>query len=275
MKITVLIDNKPSDDSMLFYEHGLSFYLETEEYRILCDMGASSNFLVNAGLLNIDLSKIDFAFLSHGHADHSGGLLDYLQDFDKKCVYLSGRILDATYFSSRRGIKRDISTANKNLVPYQERLKLLDRSIWITPNVAAVYTVDFSFSQPYGNRFLTKVEDNVETLDDFSHELSLAIRTPKGLVIVSSCSHGGAINIMNSCSRFTGVDNIYAFIGGFHLVDSEHTAQEIDTFLQEVHNMYPDVLFYTGHCTCDVAKQTLQQGNANIRSFKTGTIINL
>lgn len=275
MKITVLIDNKPSDDGMLLSEHGLSFYLEAEEYRILCDMGASSNFLVNARLLNIDLSKIDFAFLSHGHADHSGGLLDYLQNFDKKCVYLSSRILDATYFSSRRGVKRDISTDVKNLLPCRERLNLLDRSIWITPNVAAVYTDDFSFTQPYGNRFLTKVEGNVETLDDFTHELSLAIRTPKGLVIVSSCSHGGAINIMKSCSRFTGVDNICAFIGGLHLVDSEYTAQEVDSFLHEVQNLYPDVLFYTGHCTCDVAKQALQQGGANIGFFKTGTIINL
>lgn len=270
MIIQVLIDNAPSDDLMLKPEHGLSFYIETEGNRILCDMGASGMFLGNAKQMGIDLACIDLAFVSHGHADHTGGLLEYLDTFEHSDVYLSNRVFEAEYFSSRRGMKRNISTQASISKIYQNRLCFVCESTWITPFIAAVYTDIHDYSQPYGNRFLTKVVGNEETMDDFSHELSLAIQTPKGLVIVSSCSHGGAVNIMKSCCKFTGEDTVCAFIGGLHLVDSEYMTQEVQTLSEELLNNYPAVQIYTGHCTCDAAKEALKEKGLNIHFFQTG-----
>ena len=270
MIIQVLIDNAPSDDLMLKPEHGLSFYIETEGNRILCDMGASGMFLGNAKQMGIDLACIDLAFVSHGHADHTGGLLEYLDTFEHSDVYLSNRVFEAEYFSSRRGMKRNISTQASISKIYQNRLCFVCESTWITPFIAAVYTDIHDYSQPYGNRFLTKVVGNEETMDDFSHELSLAIQTPKGLVIVSSCSHGGAVNIMKSCCKFTGEDTVFAFIGGLHLVDSEYMSQEVQALSEELLNNYPAVQIYTGHCTCDAAKEALKEKGLNIHFFQTG-----
>lgn len=65
MKWTVLSDNR-SNDSRLSTEHGLSVLLQTEQHRILLDTGASDVFIRNAELLGIDLSDVDYVFISHG-----------------------------------------------------------------------------------------------------------------------------------------------------------------------------------------------------------------
>ncbi len=77
MKWTVLSDNR-SNDSCLFTEHGLSILLETERHKILLDTGASDVFIKNAEQLGLDLSTVDYVFISHGHSDHAGGLRSLL-----------------------------------------------------------------------------------------------------------------------------------------------------------------------------------------------------
>ena len=273
VKINVLIDNQPSNDGLLEYEHGLSFYIETGCSRVLCDMGASDKFMFNASCMGIDLSEIDFAFVSHGHADHTGGLSDYLKAFGEKQVYLSERISKEMYFSSRRGSRRDISTERSVFEIHQDRLVLLKDSCWITPEIAAVYTDVHEHSQPFGNAFLSKKVHGEESLDDFGHELSLAVLTKKGLIIVSSCSHGGAVNIIKSCCRFTGMSYVYAFVGGLHLVDGEHTVSEVESFVKEMKTEYPDINIYTGHCTGELARKELVNRALDVQIFKTGDVV--
>ena len=66
--ITTLVENCVYGRK-LQAEHGLSLYIETSEHRLLFDTGASDLFIRNARLLHIDLQKVDYLILSHGHSD--------------------------------------------------------------------------------------------------------------------------------------------------------------------------------------------------------------
>ena len=83
MKWTVLSDNRTQNPS-LETEHGLSILLETEKHRFLLDTGASDVFIRNAEKMGIDLSMVDYVFISHGHSDHAGGLLHLMAIMTKR-----------------------------------------------------------------------------------------------------------------------------------------------------------------------------------------------
>ena len=78
MKIINLIENIQGSQDVLF-EHGLSFYIETLKHKLLADCGQTDAFLKNAQSMEIDLKKVDTVILSHGHYDHSGGILPFTE----------------------------------------------------------------------------------------------------------------------------------------------------------------------------------------------------
>ena len=73
MIIKTLVEDTTSKNN-LRSEHGLSLYIETSGKKILFDSGTSGLFMENAIKMGIDISKIDYAIISHGHNDHGGGL---------------------------------------------------------------------------------------------------------------------------------------------------------------------------------------------------------
>ena len=111
MKWTVLSDNRRCDDS-LETEHGLSILLETKKHRILLDTGASDVFIRNAERLRvgasagmkmgIDLSMVDYVFISHGHSDHAGGLKHLMKKINNAQVIVSPHAINGKFFSRYR-----------------------------------------------------------------------------------------------------------------------------------------------------------------------------
>jgi len=79
-RITTLVENSVAQSGQaLLAEHGLSFYIEEGNRKILFDTGQNLVISNNARVLGIDLSQIDTVVLSHGHYDHSGGLKSILE----------------------------------------------------------------------------------------------------------------------------------------------------------------------------------------------------
>ncbi len=92
--------------------------------------------------------------------------------------------------------------------------------------------------------------------DDFSHEQSLVLETEKGIVILNSCSHGGAVNIIREVSATFPDKRIHALIGGSHLFNKPES--EIRLLAHEIKQTGID-LVCTGHCTKERAYRIMKQ----------------
>ncbi len=275
-RITVLIDNTPSrEETSLRAEHGLSFYIEKEGKKILCDTGLTGAFMDNAARMGIDLSACDFTFISHGHNDHTGGLDKLLKSTEKVPVFMHGNIAGERYYSSRREEKRDISCTCPFIGDYMERITFLRESKEIAEGIYAIGNIGGIHPRPAGNRFLTAMSDGKEYPDNFAHEMSLALTTKKGVVVISPCSHCGALNIMEEAMRITGCHKIAAFVGGLHFVEGEGCREEALEFTGHVTLHYPETVICTGHCTCDTAKEVLAANMKKIEFFSTGTVLEI
>ena len=78
MRLFTLVENTQGQGGCIC-EHGLSIYIETQRHRLLVDCGQTDAVVSNARALGIDLAAVDTVILSHGHYDHSGGILPFSQ----------------------------------------------------------------------------------------------------------------------------------------------------------------------------------------------------
>ena len=108
MQWTVLADNRTQNPS-LQTEHGLSILFETDKHRILLDTGASDIFIRNAVKMGIDLSTVDYVFISHGHSDHAGGLKHLMEINNTAQVIVSPDAVSGRFYS-KRGNLHSITT---------------------------------------------------------------------------------------------------------------------------------------------------------------------
>ena len=108
MTWTVISDNRSSNPA-LETEHGLSILLQTERHKILLDTGASDVFMRNAEQMGINLSDVDYVFISHGHSDHAGGLRYLLEHNRQARIIVSPDAMSGKFFS-KRGNLHSITT---------------------------------------------------------------------------------------------------------------------------------------------------------------------
>ena len=134
MKWTILSDNR-SSDSRLSTEHGLSILLETERHKILLDTGASDVFIKNAEQLGIDLSDVDYVFISHGHSDHAGGFRYILEHNKQVKVIVSPDAMSGKFFS-KRGNLHSITTEWPEIG--DDRLILINQTFEITEGIHVI-----------------------------------------------------------------------------------------------------------------------------------------
>ena len=227
MKVVTLMENTACRDGFRC-EHGLSLYLETGSHKILFDAGQSEAFAENAEKLGVDLSKVDFAVLSHGHYDHGGGLGKFLQIHPKAPVYVS-RYAFEPHYSTNGYIGLDL-----NLRDHQRILPVAEETV-----IAEGITLCHLHTAPTDTAGLTVEEDGIRKPDDFRHEQYLMIHEHGKKILISGCSHKGILQIMEAFHPDI-------LIGGFHFmkIESEEVLETAARKLQEY-----DTVYYTGHCT--------------------------
>ena len=252
MKITTLIENNSLNQN-LKSEHGLSLYVETGNHKILFDTGQSDLFLKNAKKLNIDLKEVDMVVISHGHYDHLGGLIHFLQFNKKAKIYLKKEIFDFQYFSIRKGKKKNIGYS-ADLLEYNSRFVFVDNKLHALDNLHFISDTDRKFPLPKGNKILFKESEGQLIHDDFNHELIFVINSLNGLYVFCGCAHNGILNTVSTVQKFLPNFNIHKIIGGFHLIEQNEfveteTDNEILSIASELKRLTAGATFFTGHCT--------------------------
>lgn len=219
VRITILCDNSVGPISGTLGEHGFAALIEQSDGEpLLFDTGQGLTLLHNAARMNKALAAVNKVVLSHGHYDHSGGLLPLLQATGGKEVFAHDAI-----FSPRHRIK-DNGESYAIGIPFAKSVYEeagaqfnLSRSFReITPNIMLTGEVPRVTAFEKGDQGLYcdcvgQVPDT--TLDD----QSLIIDTKKGLVLLLGCCHAGLVNTLEHIANLLGRRTLYALIGGTHL----------------------------------------------------------
>jgi 7,8-dihydropterin-6-yl-methyl-4-(beta-D-ribofuranosyl)aminobenzene 5'-phosphate synthase len=239
-------------------EHGFSALIcarrGDKSGTVLLDTGASRECILhNTKALGIDMADIQALVLSHGHSDHTGGLpalLSQLGGGGITLVFHPDALLKRKVISPGGG-ERDISPppiadlqgGNINMISTAGPTLLADNAILVSGEIAR--TTDFEKGFP--NHCIERggVWENDPLIRD-DQCIVVNVRG-QGLVIVTGCGHAGIINTIRHARALTGVQRVFAVIGGLHLSGGpfEKIIPETIAELKEIGPKY----IMPGHCT--------------------------
>ncbi len=251
-RVTILYDAF-GKSSLLKKDWGFAAFVEYGGKRVLFDTGNNADiFAHNVEVSGVDLEKLDFAIISHRHGDHTSGL-NYLLSVNptlriyapKEGFGVFGAALPGTFY------RRDESLPGyMRYYDGQSPEKLIFGTPW---PVASFVWIDSLTEVTPGIFVISTVSETPGTLE--LRELSLAIRTPKGLVLVVGCSHPGIEKILDAS---VAIDkHVHLIIGGFHLVTTGDA--EISRVATVLYSQWKVDRVAPGHCTGEVTFSALQE----------------
>ncbi|MDQ7094389.1 MBL fold metallo-hydrolase [Desulfosporosinus sp. PR] len=222
LKVTILVENTVGVTNGVVAEWGLSMLLDFGDERILLDTGEQGNIVKNARALGIDLRQVDKLVLSHGHYDHTGGLMEFLKSKGAILVYAHPNLFMSHYgsgFSSGPGEQHylgvpfrqeQLESAGSNFIWQRDPVKIRP-GLWLSgevPRKTDFERIDERLVRKDGSQFVQ---------DLLPDDVSLFYESDKGLVIFFGCAHAGLVNIIEHAKKVTGIDKVRAIIGGTHL----------------------------------------------------------
>lgn len=267
MKITTLIENQAGEDENLHTEHGLSVYVEVDGKHILFDTGQSGNFIDNAKELNIDLKKLDYVIISHGHYDHSGGFERLVKEINPNIkLYIGNGFFNKKYSLISEdnyeyiGNPFDGSFLKEKKIPTEY---INQDVINITENLSIFTNFNRKKEFENTNQDMYLKENGKYKKDIFLDEISMGIKTDKGLFVIVGCSHVGIVNILDTIIQRTNMD-IYALIGGTHLIkeDDEKINKTIE-YIKEKNIKLVGACHCTGKQGLTMLSQQLEENFIN------------
>ena len=240
MQLTVLVDNNTLIDRYYLGEPGVAYYLEDGDVRILFDVGYSDIFLRNAQALGIDLSRLQQVVLSHGHNDHTRGLLwlseqEYFSELQLlahpdalKPKQFAGEAIGAPFTAQQLQEKC--------------RLRLSKEPVWLTKRLVFLGEIptlnDFEQRHGFGS-----AEDPVDLVLD---DTALVYRGSEGLFVITGCSHSGICNIIEYAKKVCGEASKVAAQTGAALERNLRHVEVVVCFVPTVHFCF--LLLYRKTC---------------------------
>lgn len=232
LKITTLCENTATFGFLA--EFGLSIHVEVRGQRFLLDTGRTRVAVENARQFNICLQDLNAIILSHGHSDHTGGLVSVLKETGPIPVIAHPGIFAARFSARHKPKMRNISMPETRsaLESAGARFQFHTAPGEIAPGIFISGEVPMKTAfEKVDSGLLTKGKSGFEP-DLLPDDLSVGIQTDKGLFILVGCAHRGVVNIVTHFQTVTGEQRVYGILGGLHLsrVREEHISQVIEFF---------------------------------------------
>jgi 7,8-dihydropterin-6-yl-methyl-4-(beta-D-ribofuranosyl)aminobenzene 5'-phosphate synthase len=292
------IGGEKPPDRTLISEFGLSMHAESqrggETRNILMDFGFTPEALVgNFDLLGIDPAALDALVLSHGHYDHFGGVAGFLQAHNDKLraglpLYVGGEECFCSREWTAPPVRGDFGALDRKALEEAEvavafaegpalvadhafttgRIALNSFEKLLSPSAMKIGVEDGTGCYP--EAFSEEERTKAVIPDQFRHEIAMAFNLKgRGLVVMTSCSHRGVVNAIKQAQAASGVQQVHAVIGGFHLAPyKEDYVRETIEALREIDLDYLVPLHCTGEPFYEIAK--VEMPTKLLRSY-TGT----
>lgn len=228
MRVTVLGDNNTLIGRYFLGEPGLCLLIEEGGRRILLDAGYSESVLENARRMDEDLSRLDAVVLSHGHLDHTWGLVALARLFTQRSAEglpwsPPELVAHPDVFQAKRSAKYPQmgSLLSGEALTGFFAPRLSREPVWLTERLVFLGEIprelDFEPFEPLGE---LPGPDGARP-DPVRDDSALAWRGPDGLVVVSGCAHSGICNTVRRAQAVCGEQRVVDVVGGTHLLKAK------------------------------------------------------
>jgi 7,8-dihydropterin-6-yl-methyl-4-(beta-D-ribofuranosyl)aminobenzene 5'-phosphate synthase len=274
--------------NVIHTQWGLSLWLESqsgsESRTVMLDFGYTPDVLINnMGIMGVDARKIDALIISHGHYDHFGGLMGFLDkyrsvlpadvnlyaggedNFCHRLIGAPGQLTDFGTLDRRALAAQKVATvlcehptviAGHAFTTGQIKRSSMEK---VLPNTMVEYGIRDGLgcdATKYTHFTAAELEGKVVP-DEHTHEHATCFNVKgRGLVVITSCGHVGILNTIRQAQEVCGVEKLHALVGGFHLGPA--TPDYTDQVVAELKTFAPDAVVPM-HCSGQTFVDSVQK----------------
>ncbi|MFD2110752.1 MBL fold metallo-hydrolase [Thiorhodococcus fuscus] len=223
LRITQLVENAAGAPGLLG-EHGAAFLVEADDRHLLFDTGQGMVLRHNVERLGLSLERVESIVLSHGHYDHTGGLLDALELTGPVDLYLHPKALSPKFNRNGRPIGSPVEDL-ETLRPLTRRLVASTEPTHVAPGILLSGEIPRTHPiEDTGGPFYRDAQCTEP--DALADDQALILDTAAGLVVLLGCGHSGLVNTLDWVRELLPDRPLHAVLGGMHLLRADRARLE-------------------------------------------------